>query len=78
MPNPMKGNMVKKIIRNVPITRVWYEGNDLFIRCKARCGLYYLQVSSNELLDFLADSFHNDNKKGRVFKFVGLRRTKLK
>ncbi|MEK6884744.1 MAG: hypothetical protein AABY22_34245 [Nanoarchaeota archaeon] len=66
---------MRKIIRKVPLTEMWYEDNELFIRIKKRVGLYYLQVSADEFIDFLADLYHKDSKNGRVFKFVGIRKS---
>lgn len=59
-----------KKIRQVPIKKVWMEDNTLCVRIKARCGLYMIETDYGRL-DFLASSYHNDSKNGRVFTFVG-------
>lgn len=69
-----KDSKKEKIIREAG--KLWYEGNDLYIRAKVRAGLYYLQIGPTTYIDFLADVYHKDTKEGRVFKFVGIRETK--
>lgn len=60
-----------KLIRHAG--KLWYEGNDLYIRTPTYSGLYYLQIDKETFLDFLADAYHDDNEDGRVYKFVGIR-----
>ena len=63
----------KKKERKIPIMKMWFEENDLFIRVKVRAGLYYFPMGE-QYADFLADSYHNDWRGGRTYKFVGFRK----